>query len=281
MNLVTYVAALTAILAALSTTTAQADMTRKNPRINADIVHASNQLSWGFGTLAQDYREYNDGLVPSLPDILDSETGRLTSFRVGYTGMLRGLYIQARLNYSTGETDYVGYLQSGYPVVYTPFNTTTDNRIIDLLARVGYAFRAGERLVLVPYGELGDYWWRRDVGPSTPYGIVEDYFHLNLSLGAKALYSPVSRLVLELGGGYGTTFLAFMTAEGYDYDLGSEPYMSAYASVDYRFLENWHLKWSADYRRWEYGQSDVVAGYLEPHSRTEQTQYLMSVGVNF
>ncbi|MCK7478988.1 MAG: hypothetical protein M0C28_17700 [Candidatus Moduliflexus flocculans] len=37
--------------------------------------------------------------------------------------------------------------------------------------------------------------WRRDVGPSTPYGIVEDYFHsANLSLGAKALYSPVSRL---------------------------------------------------------------------------------------
>jgi hypothetical protein len=24
-----------------------------------------------------------------------------------------------------------------------------------------------------------------------------------------------------------------------------------------------------------------VAGFLEPHSRTEQTQYLMSVGYNF
>jgi hypothetical protein len=269
-------------LVASLVSTVQADMTRKNPGINSTIVKASNQLAVGVGVLEQDYREFNDGLEPSLPDILDSESGSITSLRLSYTGMIRQLYVQANLNYSTGDTDYVGYLQSlEPPVVYTPFNTTTENWIVDVLVRVGYAFRTGASVVLIPYGEVGNYMWRRDVGPSTPYGITEDYFHMNFSLGAKALYSPVDRLVLELGSGYGTTFLGTMTLYGYDYELGNKPYMSAYASLDYRFVTNWHIKWSADYRKWEYGQSDVVAGFLEPHSRTEQTQYLMSVGYNF
>ena len=282
MSLSSRAISLTIMLAATLMSTVQADMTRKNPGINPDIVKASNQLAVGAGMLEQDYREFNDGLVPSLPAILDSESGRITSLRFSYTGMIRQLYVQANLNYSTGDTDYVGYLQSsGPPVTYTPFNTTTDNQIVDILVRVGYAFRAGASVVLIPYGEMGNYMWERDVGPSTPYGITEDYFHMNFSLGAKALYSPIDRLVLELGGGYGTTFFSTMTVDGYDYELGDKPYMSAYASLDYRFVTNWHLKWSADYRKWEYGQSDIVAGYLEPHSRTEQTQYLMSVGYNF
>ncbi|MCK7478990.1 MAG: hypothetical protein M0C28_17710 [Candidatus Moduliflexus flocculans] len=56
MNLAIHVAALTAILAALSTTTAQADMTRKNPRIHADVAHAANQLSWGLVRPRPDHR---------------------------------------------------------------------------------------------------------------------------------------------------------------------------------------------------------------------------------
>jgi hypothetical protein len=282
MDLSSRMSSLAIILAVTLMSTVQADMTRKNPGMNTDIVKASNLLAVGGGMLEQDYREFNDGLIASLPAILDSENGRITSLRISYTGMMRRLYLQANLNYSTGDTDYVGYLQStGFPVVYTPFNTTTDNRIVDILVRVGYAFRAGSSVALIPYGEVGDYMWRRDVGPSTPYGITEDYLHMNLSLGAKVLYSPIDRLVLELGGGYGTTFLSTMTVDGYVYELGDKPYMSAYASLDYRFVANWHLKWSADYRKWEYGQSDVVAGFLEPHSRTEQKQYLMSVGYNF
>jgi len=270
------------VLTAL-TSTAQADMSRFGAGINADIVKASNQVALGLGVLQQDYREYNDGLAPSLPAILDAEKGSITSLRLSYTGMLQRIYVQANLNYSTGDTDYTGYLQSPPPppIVYTPFTTTTNNRIFDLTWRVGYTFRAGHQVALIPYVELGEYTWRRDVGPSTPYGITEDYFHMIFGLGGKLLYSPVDRLVLEVGGGYGTTFLGTMTTDGYDYTLGDKPYMGAYGALDYRFVGNWHLKWSVDYRKWEYGQSDVVAGYLEPHSQTRQTQYLMALGYNF
>jgi hypothetical protein len=268
-----------AMMALMST--AQADMSRFGAGINTDIVKASNQVALGLGSLQQDYREYNNGLAPSLPAILDAEKGSITSLRLSYTGMLQRLYVQATLNYSTGDTDYTGYLQSGNPVVYTPLTTTTNNRIFNLTWRVGYTFKAGSSVALIPYIELGEYMWRRDVAPHMSYGVTEDYFHMILGLGAKLLYSPVERLVLEAGGGYGTTFLGTMTTGGYDYTLGDKPYMGIYGSLDYRFVGNWHLKWSVDYRKWEYGQSDIVAGYLEPHSQTKQTQYLMALGYNF
>ena len=136
MSLSSRASSLAILLAVTLMSTAQADMTRKNPGINSTIVKASNQLAVGGGMLEQDYREFNDGLEPSLPAILDSESGRITSLRFSYTGMIHQLYVQANLNYSTGDTDYVGYLQSsGPPVTYTPFNTTTENRIVDVLAR--------------------------------------------------------------------------------------------------------------------------------------------------
>jgi hypothetical protein len=267
----------------LMISTAQADMAGSDTRINADIVKAStNQVALGFGVLHQDYQEYNDGLIPSLPAVIDSETGDINSFRVSYTGMFNRLYVQASLSYSTGDTAYTGYLQTlTPPIVYTPFNTTTSNRIFDLVGRIGYAYRAGGKVALIPYLELGEHVWRRDVGPSTPYGVTEDYFHLSLGFGAKALYSPIERLVLEIGAGYGTNLLSTMSTDGYSYTLGDMPYVNAYISADYRIDDRWHLALSANYRNWQYGESDVVAGFIEPHSETTQTQYLMSVGYSF
>jgi hypothetical protein len=266
----------------LMVATAQADMTDSDTKINADIVKASNQLAVGFGILHQDYREFNDGLVPSLPTILDSESGDLTSLRLSFTGMVDRLYVQGSLGYSTGDTAYTGYLQQfGPPIVYTPLNTTTSNHMLDLIGRVGYTYKVGSSVAVIPYIELGEHVWKRDVAPSAPYGVTEDYFHFSLGFGAKALYSPIERLVLEIGAGYGSNLLSTTTTGGYDFKLGDKPYVNAYASLDYRIDNHWHLTGSADYRKWEYGESDMVAGLVEPHSETQQTQYLMSVGYHF
>ena len=253
-----------------------------SPGINTEIATASNQVSFGYGKLHQDYREFNDGLVPVLPGILDSETGRMDSFRLAYNGLFSRLYIQANLNYSSGDTDYVGYLQSFPGPVYTPFTTTTRNTIFDLNERVGYTVISRDSSVVVPYIELGEFYWSREIGRSTIYySGAEEYSHLSLGIGAKLLFSPVRQLVLELGAGGGYIVLGDMTTQGNHYTLGQKPYLSGYASADYRFVENWHLKLSADYRKWEYGQSDIVAGAIEPHSETVQTQYLLSVGYSF
>jgi len=256
-------------------------LSRLSPGINSEIARASNEVAFGYGKLHQDYREFNDGLTPLLPSILDSETGRINSYRLAYIGMFSRAYVQLNLNYSSGDTDYVGFLQAPGPV-YTPFNTTTRNSIFDLSERVGYTIRMGSPAALVPYIELGEYYWSREVGRTTIYyGGAEHYSHLSLGVGAKLLFSPVSHLVFELGAGGGYIVLADMVTQGDTFTLGAKAYMSGYTSIDYRFVGNWHLKASADYRKWEYGQSDVVGLYLEPHSQTKQTQYLLSLGYSF
>lgn len=256
-------------------------MRRLSPEMNAEIARASNQVSFGYGKLHQDYREFNDGLVPVLPAILDSETGSIDSVRLAYIGVFSRVYVQLNLNYSRGTTDYVGYLQAPGPV-YTPFNTTTRNTMYDLIERAGYTFKAGDSMVVVPYIELGEYFWSRKIGVTTIYyGGAEEYSHLSLGAGAKLLYTPVRRLVVEVGAGGGYVLLAAMTTHGYDYKLGEKPYISGYASLDYRFVASWHLKASADYRKWQYGQSGIVGGAVEPHSESVQTQYLLSLGYDF
>ena len=263
------------------TSMAHADTVDGQVGVNPNIANATRQWTFGLGILNQNYSEYNNGIVPSLPAILDSETGDITSFRFSYTAMSNRLYLQAILNYSVGSTAYTGYLQSGSPVVFTPLTTKTSNNIFEILGRAGYAYNLSHSVVVIPYAELGEYLWIRDVGSSTPYGISEDYFNFSLGVGAKALYSPADRLVLELGMGYGLNFLSSMSAGGYDFTLGNEPYMNVYASVDYRIDPRWHLILSADYRNWKYGQSQVIGGYLEPDSETTQRQYLVSLGYQF
>lgn len=241
---------------------------------NPDIVSAANQVYVGAGVLHQNYKEFNDGLVPSLPSVLDSEDGNIITAQVGYSALTSYLYGQVQLSVSVGETNYTGYLVSPGPV-YTPYLGTTDNNIVNLIGRAGYPFRAGSRAVVVPYLEVGHFFWRRDIG------YVEDYSHFLLGLGAKLLWSPTSKLVVETGLGIGTTVAANMNVDGYNYDLGSEPYRNGYLAVDYRLHGRWHLRLSAEYRAWEYAQSPVVAGFLEPRSETLHATYMLSAGYSF
>lgn len=244
-----------------------------NPaRFNPDIVAATDQLSVGLGVLHQNYREFNDGLNPVLPEVLDAETGNIPALQVGDGAMLPFLYGQVAFTIARGDTTYDGRLQNP---PYTPVMDTTANTIVDFLGRVGYPFRAGGRVVLVPYVEFSDHYWQRDVG------YVEDYSHLTIGIGGKVLWSPVQRLVLEWGLGSGTTFLGTMSTGGDDYTLGDRPYWSTYLSTDVRLATRWHVRAALDYRRWEYGQSDVVGGYLEPRSLTKQTTFLVSGGYQF
>lgn len=244
--------------------------------LNGDIVSATNQLSVGLGVLHQNYREFNDGLNPALPEILDAETGNIPVLQVGYGAMLPFLYGQVALSIATGDTKYDGHLLNP---PYTPVMDTTANTMVDFIGRVGYPFRAGGHVVLVPYVEFSDHYWQRDVG------YIEDYSHLTLGIGGKVLWSPTQRLVLEWGLGSGTTVAGNMSTGGDDYTLGDRPYWSTYLSTDVRLANRWHIKATLDYRRWEYGQSNVVATgtgyYVEPRSLTKQTSFLVSGGYQF
>jgi len=249
-------------------------------QVNPDLVRGSNQIAVQIGGLSQDYREFNDGLVSSLPEVLDAETGSITYLRISYRALVRRWYGQAAFGFGYGETDYVGYLQSPGPV-YTPLKTTTTNTIYDLMFRFGYLFQLARPVAVVPYAEIGEYHWTRDIAPSASYGITEYYSHSFAGLGAKFLFNPVDRLVWEIGGGAAANLGSTMETGGYTYDLGDRTSLSAYTSLDYFVTGHWHAKVDVEYRRWEYGQSGVKGGYLEPRSDTRQTRFFAGVGYSF
>lgn len=241
-----------------------------------DITSAVTQVSVGLGALQQNYKEFNDGLVPSLRSVLDFEIGNLTTVQIAGGLLLPNFFVEGHLNISSGDTVYDGYLQDiGPPPVYTPYVGTTSNTIVSLYARFGYPFRPAASVALIPCLEIGEHFWRRDVG------YVEDYSHMLLGLGGKVLWNPFQNFVVDVGLGYGTTVLPLMTTGGYDFDLGSRPYRNGYIAFDYRVSQRWHLRLSGEYRNWEYGQSPVVAGALEPRSETTQVTYLFAAGYSF
>lgn len=249
-----------------------------NAALNTDIVNASSQLAVGLGVLHQDYTEYNHGMAAAPFEILDAETGSIPALQVDYGVMLPHLFGQVALRIASGDTTYDGYLvdYTVMPPTYTPWKDTTSNTMVDFLGRVGYPFRAGGRVVLVPYGELGSHYWERDVG------YIEDYTHFAIGIGGKVLWSPAERVVIEGGLSVGTTLFGNMSTGGENFALGDRPYWSAYTSLDYRLASHWHIKAALDYRYWEYGASDADAtGFYEPDSVTKQTTFLVSGGYSF
>lgn len=239
-----------------------------------DITSAVTQVTIGAGVLRQNYKEFNDGLIPTLRPVLDFETGDIAAVQIGGGVLLRQFFVEGRLTIASGDTVYDGFLQYPGPV-YVPYVGTTSNTIVSLQARFGYPFRPTHSVALIPYLEIGEHYWRRDVG------YVEDYSHMLLGIGGKLLWNPFQNMVVDVGAGVGTTVLPLMTSDGYDYDLGSRPYRNGHVALDYRFVRRWHLRLSGEYRSWQYGQSPVVAGAIEPRSESVQVTYLLAAGYSF
>lgn len=246
--------------------------------LNGDINAAMNRASFGMGQLSQSYKEFNDGLTSLLPSVLDSESGNILSARLEFSAISSDrFYFDARYDRSWGKTGYDGYLQQPGPI-YTPIQTQTDNLIERWTVQIGRALPLGSQGAAIPYVDLGSFGWQRNLGVHTSYAQTETYRHFFLGLGGKLLWSPVSRLTFEVGAAYGTNMSSSMTTEGIKYPLGNKPYLNAEAEVTYRFASHWLVMLSAEHQRWEYGASDWIAGALEPHSRSEQSQLLLSVG---
>jgi len=241
--------------------------------LNPDIVMASNQLAVGLGVLHQDYTEYNHGMAAAPYEILDAETGNIPALQVDY-GLLRPhLFGQVALRIATGDTTYDGHY---FDPPYAPVIATTSNTMVDFLGRVGYPFRAGGRVVLVPYGEFGSHYWERDVG------YIEDYSHLAIGIGGRVLWNAAERLVIEAGLSVGATLFGNMSTGGEDFALGDRAYWSADTALDFRLASRWHIRAALDYRYWEYGASNAdAAGIFEPDSVTKQTTFLISGGYQF
>jgi len=260
----------------------QANLARADSSINPDITAAISQMWVSVGALNQNYKEFNDRLVPSLPSILDSEAGSIPMLQAGMGILKADFFAELQVSMAYGATSYTGFVELPGPV-FNPYAGSTNNFIFSAQGRFGIPFHVSPRVVLVPYAEAGEHLWRRDIG------YIEDYSHLHVGLGGRAIVRLSAGMVFMAGAGFGSTLLSSMMLEGKEFELGSEPYHHGMLAIDVKLRDRWHLRLTTEYRDWSYEQSPrvVVGGpfgsvpRVEPRSDTRQATYLLSLGYSF
>lgn len=243
------------------------------------IERANNQVNVWFGKLRQDYKEFNDGTSPTLPAILDSESGTVPGITIDGGAFVKGGYIWLRQAHWKGETTYDGYIGT------TPAKTTTDNVMSEGLMKGGYLFHAGEGFRVGPVLEFGMLLWNRQIGRGTTSAVEEDYRHFYYGLGLLGLYGITDDLSLKFEGTWGKTFGATITAPQFDFQdekLGRETTIRGGLVADYRLTGSLHVMAGAETLQFGYGTSKVnSSGNFEPRSDTRRLSYKVGLGYSF
>ncbi|MHB8252532.1 MAG: hypothetical protein ACYDEV_02240 [Acidiferrobacter sp.] len=263
------------------------------------IIRAESGLSAAFGGLIQSYRETANGST------LDQETGTIPMITLGASSVSHnpqgGMYWRILGRYADGNTIYDGQLLNG-----TPAQTTTANTIFDINGRVGFANGIGHHMALIPYFEIGEHNWKRDIGSGQGAGGIEHY--TNGYMGGGLLWEMAlgRRWVLAAHGMAGYTFGAQITATDPVYvdnttgqvsyataseALGDSLYESGGIKATYIINHVWHSFIRVDATHFAYGASIAVPifyssgagqnGYYEPNSSTTQVFVTAGVGARF
>jgi hypothetical protein len=155
-------------------------------------VEKPNRFTLSADFFHRFYRE--EEIVPSFKS---DEFGSLIGGQADYD-YIKGdsLYFGASLRYAGGKTTYDGGLQDGAGNL-TPATGTTDNRFLNINARLGYTFKVGaeDKLLLTPFVGVGYNKWQRDVsnvvspifGPQ-PGIFFSDYSWTTVDVGLKSEY---------------------------------------------------------------------------------------------
>jgi hypothetical protein len=146
-------------------------------------------------TLSADFfhRFYREEEI--VPGFKSDEFGNLIGGQADYD-YIKGdsLYFGASLRYAGGQTTYDGGLQDGAGNL-TPLVSTTDNRFLNINARLGYTFKVGveDKFLLTPFVGVGYNKWERDLlAVDTPLGFLPteftDYSWTTVDFGLKSEY---------------------------------------------------------------------------------------------
>lgn len=280
-----------AALAALLAGMLAASMGAQAAGVDTGARRALNQVAVEFGGLHQHYTEWARGFGnPSLPDPLDREDGSIGLLRFAaqaYDPQFYGLWGEVRYDFASGDTTYTGHTQS-----LAPLDTTTDNTVHDVRARIGYPVELAYGVAAVPFVEGGYFRWDRAVAGGTSAAIEELYADGYTGGGVKLLYSPANALTLSVTADGGSTLyggMSVLSPFAADVDLGDHAYAGASAQADYRLTGRWHAIARISYRYFGYGISDPVVATIggapslvrEPNSTTEQVRAAFGLAYDF
>ena len=253
------------------------------PCIANSIEQSNNQLSVDYKSLGMGYEEILDN-----GKTFDTEKGDVRGFGVAVTFMstcrqdvLNDLYFRGEYSRYRGDTHYIGGSADGR----LPFGSIVDNHratIDDFDFRLGKGFALGRDFMITPFFGIGHHEWDRAVNAG------EDYKNGYYGAGLLLQWSPVHSFVLSADGLIGRTFDAnvFVKANpGFNpdtsLDLGSSRIYKVGVSGDYALTPLAHVNAGVEWTGFEYGESPVVNGILEPFSRTRDVTFRVGVGIGF
>ena len=189
-------------------------------------------------------------------------------------------YLQINFSRNSGNTDYVGALQSGG--AYGSVVGTSTATITDYSVRLGKGNLLSNNLMLTPFVELGHHRWQRGVNAG------ETYTNSYAGIGALLQFSPVQRLVLSANALAGQTFSSNIDVAGsnrFSGPLGNSSLVRVGVAADYAFTPQLHGNVGIDYSAFSYGISDIYlsgGSYTwEPDSKTKLTTVRVGLGYAF
>ncbi len=237
-------------------------------------------LSANLSFVHQDYKE-NDPFGYTTDGTLDTEIGTLRRAEISarWQAETVPLHLQFTARRNNGPTQYSGYLQTGAQL--TPYRTTTGNIMFDFAARAGLPIAQSESWQWIPFIEYQHHRWQRELSQYT-----ENFRHTAALAGLQLQWKQLSALdntgpwSFELEGELGKMLDANMEAAslGFDQTLGKRRLWQLGAAVSYDITQQWRISGTASTRHFNYGQSAVQNGMLEPTNKTQQTTFGIGLG---
>lgn len=172
------------------------------------------------------------------------------------------------IDYSIGDSAYDGFLQSTSSTILIPFKSITKNTIIEPKIRWNETNR-GKSYDVGVFASLGYRYWERNLG--SQYGYKEEYSWFYGDVGLKALFHDANwHIGFEVA--YQVAYQPQMHAEingGLDFDLGNTYGYYYEIPLSYDINKNYSIEVSYKVNHWDIEASNVVGGYYEPQSVTD------------
>ncbi len=244
-------------------------------------------LKLSMGVISFDYVETNDDgkFLNSETSEYDSSSSFGVSYRKDFDTVGINTYVKSltvSINQTYVETKYDGFLQSSATgAIISEYQSTTQNEI----------FESNIRLMETTYKEnfdvslfisYGYREWLRDMTDS-PYGYKEIYSWQYYDVGfTTTLYDGDWELGVEAvyQKAINPEMIAYLNGD-MKFDLGTTKGYSYSIPLGYNVTKNLKLELEYKYDNWKIEKSNIVDGYHEPQSITENELISLSLEYKF
>ena len=244
------------------------------------------------------YEELNNGLVPTLPQVLDADRGWLPAFRVEGRlqrdlGGLRNAYLRATVEYAFGDLTYDGRTQPTALGGSVPVTRTSGAGIADLGVEAGVGLPLGSRWALTPLARYRFRYWARLLDKGQPGAFKEAYYHQELAAGGLGQVVIADGLVAGVAATLGGTVAPGWALQPSGssarlrLDLGNALVARGEISLGYTLATKprIHVMIGYELGTFAYGRSSTArlgtATAVEPDSRTIEQELRAGVAIGF